>query len=99
MVACIGVESLSILEQLHLRGFVHGDVKPENFLLGQPGTPNEKKLYLCDFGLATFKEHLEEEAKAKKEQAIYDKELEEFLKAQQAHDELFRMECGVKSHS
>ncbi|GJV64407.1 casein kinase 1-like protein HD16, partial [Tanacetum coccineum] len=53
MVACIAVESLSILEQLHLRGFVHGDVKPENFLLGQPGTPNEKKLYLCDLGLAS----------------------------------------------
>ncbi|GJW26609.1 probable feruloyl esterase A isoform X1 [Tanacetum coccineum] len=31
--------------------FVHGDVKPENFLLGLPGTPNEKKLYLCDLGL------------------------------------------------
>lgn len=31
--------------------FVHGDVKPENFLLGQPGTPNEKKLYLVDLGL------------------------------------------------
>lgn len=33
--------------------FVHGDVKPENFLLGQPGTPNEKKLYLVDLGLGT----------------------------------------------
>lgn len=31
--------------------YVHGDVKPENFLLGQPGTPNEKRLYLCDLGL------------------------------------------------
>nr|GEX24104.1 aminopeptidase M1 [Tanacetum cinerariifolium] len=31
--------------------FVHGDVNPENFLLGQPGTPDEKKLYLCDLGL------------------------------------------------
>ncbi len=31
--------------------YVHGDVKPENFLLGQPGTPNEKKLYLVDLGL------------------------------------------------
>jgi serine/threonine protein kinase len=30
---------------------VHGDVKPENFLLGQPGTPDEKKLYLIDLGL------------------------------------------------
>ncbi|XP_021643046.2 casein kinase 1-like protein HD16 isoform X1 [Hevea brasiliensis] len=53
MVACIAVEAISILEQLHLRGFVHGDVKPENFLLGLPGTPNEKKLYLIDLGLAS----------------------------------------------
>lgn len=30
---------------------MHGDVKPENFLLGQPGTPEEKKLYLIDLGL------------------------------------------------
>lgn len=53
MVACIAVEALSILEQLHMKGFVHGDVKPENFLLGQPGTPDEKKLYLVDLGLAS----------------------------------------------
>uniref|UniRef100_A0A5B7AZF8 non-specific serine/threonine protein kinase n=1 Tax=Davidia involucrata TaxID=16924 RepID=A0A5B7AZF8_DAVIN len=53
MVACIAVEAISILEQLHFRGFVHGDVKPENFLLGQPGTPNEKKLYLVDLGLSS----------------------------------------------
>ncbi|GMN50507.1 hypothetical protein TIFTF001_019656 [Ficus carica] len=52
-VACIAVEAISILEQLHLKGFVHGDVKPENFLLGLPGTPNEKKLYLIDLGLAS----------------------------------------------
>ena len=26
-------------------------MKPENFLLGQPGTSNEKKLYLIDLGL------------------------------------------------
>ncbi len=31
--------------------YVHGDVKPENFLLGQPGSPNEKRLYLVDLGL------------------------------------------------
>lgn len=30
---------------------MHGDVKPENFLLGLPGSPNEKKLYLIDLGL------------------------------------------------
>ena len=31
--------------------YVHGDVKPENFLLGQPGSTNEKKLWLVDLGL------------------------------------------------
>ena len=98
MVACIAVESISILEKLHSRGYgicdesvlefslitrksvhwcdlyhifgnpcavplkldltlccccryVHGDVKPENFLLGQPGTIEEKKLFLVDLGL------------------------------------------------
>ncbi|KAK6925726.1 Protein kinase domain [Dillenia turbinata] len=53
MVACIAVEALSILEKMHSRGYVHGDVKPENFLLGQPSTPQEKKLFLVDLGLAT----------------------------------------------
>ncbi|KAF9608296.1 hypothetical protein IFM89_008581 [Coptis chinensis] len=53
MVACIAVEAISILEKLHLKGFVHGDVKPENFLLGQPGTVDAKKLFLIDLGLAS----------------------------------------------
>nr|KJB82081.1 hypothetical protein B456_013G175600 [Gossypium raimondii] len=53
MVACIAVESLSLLEKMHSKGYVHGDVKPENFLLGQPSTPQEKKLFLLDRGLAT----------------------------------------------
>ena len=33
--------------------YVHGDVKPENFLLGPPETPDEKKLFLVDLGLGT----------------------------------------------
>ncbi|MQL96819.1 hypothetical protein Taro_029498 [Colocasia esculenta] len=53
MVACIAVESISILEKMHSKGFIHGDVKPENFLFGQPSTVQEKKLYLVDLGLAT----------------------------------------------
>ncbi|KAK9208148.1 hypothetical protein WN944_000502 [Citrus x changshan-huyou] len=53
MVACIAIEAISILEKMHSRGYVHGDVKPENFLLGPPETPDEKKLFLVDLGLAT----------------------------------------------
>ncbi|CAI8591666.1 unnamed protein product [Vicia faba] len=53
MTSCIAVESLSILDKMHSKGYVHGDVKPENFLLGQPGTAQEKKLFLVDLGLAT----------------------------------------------
>lgn len=53
MVACIAVEALAILENMHNRGYVHGDIKPENFLLGPKGSTNEKKLYLVDLGLAT----------------------------------------------
>ncbi|CAA6656606.1 unnamed protein product [Spirodela intermedia] len=54
MVACIAVEAISILEKLHQKGFVHGDVKPENLLLGKPGSSGEKKLFLIDFGLASM---------------------------------------------
>ncbi|XP_045799412.1 casein kinase 1-like protein HD16 isoform X2 [Trifolium pratense] len=53
MVACIAIEAISILEKMHCRGYVHGDVKPENFLLGPSGTLDEKKLFLVDLGLAT----------------------------------------------
>lgn len=35
--------------------YVHGDVKPENFLLGQPNTPDEKKLFLVDLGLGELR--------------------------------------------
>ncbi|KAF5187349.1 Casein kinase 1-like protein hd16 [Thalictrum thalictroides] len=53
MVSCIAAESISILEKMHSKGYVHGDVKPENFLLGQPSTAQEKKLFLVDLGLAS----------------------------------------------
>lgn len=38
---------------------MHGDVKPENFLLGPPGTPDEKKLFLVDLGLGKLKDLLQ----------------------------------------
>ena len=38
---------------------MHGDVKPENFLMGLPGTGVEKKLYLVDLGLGMISIFLE----------------------------------------
>lgn len=32
--------------------YVHGDIKPENLLLGAPDTPNATRLYMVDLGLA-----------------------------------------------
>ena len=32
--------------------YVHGDVKPENLLLGAPGSPDAQRLFLVDVGLA-----------------------------------------------
>ncbi|GJW54703.1 hypothetical protein Tco_0098788 [Tanacetum coccineum] len=46
-----------------------------------------------------LRETLEEEAKAKKERAKAEKEWEEIVKQEQAHDELFRLEFKVKSDS
>ncbi|GKC05281.1 hypothetical protein Tco_0996891 [Tanacetum coccineum] len=53
-------------------------------------TEKEQQQLLLDE--EALRETLEEEARA-------EKELEERIKQEQAHDELFRLECGVKSDS
>uniref|UniRef100_A0A7S0YK24 non-specific serine/threonine protein kinase n=1 Tax=Polytomella parva TaxID=51329 RepID=A0A7S0YK24_9CHLO len=51
-VACVAMEAINILQSLHNKGYVHGDVKPENFLVGPEGTSRERRLFLVDLGLA-----------------------------------------------
>lgn len=48
-VLCLGVEMLQRLKHVHARGFVHRDVKPDNFLFGLG--EHAETLYLVDFGL------------------------------------------------
>ncbi|XP_039164803.1 casein kinase 1-like protein HD16 [Eucalyptus grandis] len=52
-IAYIAVEVISILEKLHFGGYIHGDIILGKFLLGPPGTPEERRLFLTDLGLVT----------------------------------------------
>merc|ERR1712070_171905 len=49
-VAWIAVHCLEMLEALHEKGYVHADVKPDNFLIGTE--PGRHQLYMVDLGLA-----------------------------------------------
>lgn len=41
---------LTLVERIHAEGFLHRDIKPDNFVVGTPG--NEGELYVIDFGLS-----------------------------------------------
>ncbi len=46
----IGIQIINRLEAIHRKGFIHRDIKANNFMVGK----NEKRttIYLIDFGLA-----------------------------------------------
>jgi len=37
---------------MHNVGLIHRDVKPNNFVMGLPGSPSENTVFLLDFGLS-----------------------------------------------
>lgn len=45
----LGIELLSILEDIHNAGYIHRDLKPENMMIGKG---NDDKLYIVDFGMS-----------------------------------------------
>jgi serine/threonine protein kinase len=46
---------LSAVDHIHMRGIIHGDIKPENLLIARPpGRVEVPRLVLCDFGLSMF---------------------------------------------
>lgn len=54
----IGFQALTRLEELHNRGLLHLDVKPDNLMFAPRGDRDEKSLiYLIDFGVARYYRH------------------------------------------
>ena len=46
----IGIQIITRLEQIHRKGFVHRDIKANNFMIGKK--ERAKIVYIIDFGLA-----------------------------------------------
>ena len=61
LVSSLCVSSLQItrIEYVHSKHLIYRDVKPENFLMGRYGTPNQNIVHIIDFGLA--KEYVDAE--------------------------------------
>ena len=45
----ISIQTLERIEHIHSKGYLHGDIKPENFLIGKK---DPRIIYIIDFGLS-----------------------------------------------
>lgn len=60
-VCVFGATQITRMEYVHTRSLIYRDVKPENFLVGRPGSKRQHTIHIIDFGLA--KEYIDPETK------------------------------------
>lgn len=48
----VAIQMLTLIEEVHRHDLIYRDIKPDNFLIGRQGFPDENKVHLIDFGMA-----------------------------------------------
>lgn len=51
-VAMLAIQMITRLQSVHEKDLIYRDIKPDNFLVGRPGTKSENGIFLVDFGMA-----------------------------------------------
>lgn len=51
----LGIKLIELLEKLHIKGYIHCDIKPDNIMIGDGERDIElkKEIYLIDFGISS----------------------------------------------
>ncbi|KAI8636819.1 kinase-like domain-containing protein [Parasitella parasitica] len=51
-VAMLAIQMISRVESIHEKDMIYRDIKPDNFLIGRPGSTQENDIFVVDFGMA-----------------------------------------------